>query len=164
MRVKNGLFIKKKLYYFVNRKNKKQKQARKLKWNYKIAGNFLVSDHEKIDKYQRSDPAFLEIPPDNHSICSSISVRGDNFQPQILKSGDTKKWVRGCGGVPPSNNFFRNPPIKTDANPPPPPHLKMKPLDLKNNPPPPFPPLKREVSFHEMIPRKSTINNNLKSS
>ena len=26
------------------------------------------------------------------------------------------------------------------------------------------PPLKREVPFHEMIPRKNTINNNLKSS
>ena len=145
MRVKNGLFIKKKLYYFVNRKNKKQKQARKLKWNYKIAGNFLVSDHEKIDKYQRSDPAFLEIPPDNHSICSSISVRGDNFQPQILKSGDTKKWVpgagfpivRGHGGCPPIQRFFSKPPPHQNRCPSPStPHLKMKPPDLKNNPPP----------------------------
>ena len=44
----------------------------------------------------------------------------------------------------------------------PPPHLKMRPPHLKNTPPPP--PLKREVPFQEMIPRKSTINNNLKSS
>ena len=40
------------------------------------------------------------------------------------------------------------PPLKNEA-----PHLK----------PPPSPPLKREATFHEMIPRKSAINNNLKS-
>ena len=42
------------------------------------------------------------------------------------------------------------------------PHLKMKPPHLKNKPPQ----LKCEAPFHEMIPRKrkSTINNNLKSS
>ena len=39
-------------------------------------------------------------------------------------------------------------------------HLKMKPpSDLKNNPP-----LKHETPFHEIIPRNSTINNNLQSS
>ena len=41
------------------------------------------------------------------------------------------------------------------------PHLKVKPTHLKNKPPTP---LKRETPFHEMIPRKITINNNLKSS
>ena len=41
------------------------------------------------------------------------------------------------------------------------PHLKMKPPHPKNNPPPP---LKHETPFHEIIPRKSTINNKLKSS
>ena len=46
------------------------------------------------------------------------------------------------------------PPIKTEA-----PHLKMKPPSEKQ-----LPPLKREAPFHEMIPRKNTINNNLKSS
>ena len=66
------------------------------------------------------------------------------------------------GGTPsPSYNFFQKPPIRTDA----PPmghthHLKMKPPHLKNKPPS----LKCEAPFHEMIPRKSTINNNLKSS
>ena len=44
---------------------------------------------------------------------------------------------------------------ETDA-----PHLKMKPQYLKKQTPPP---LKRETPFHEMILRKSTINNNLKS-
>ena len=56
---------------------------------------------------------------------------------------------RSIGEYPPSNNFFQNsaPLIETDA--------------------PPWgtpPPLEREAPFHEMIPRKSTVNNNLKSS
>ena len=69
----------------------------------------------------------------------------------------------GMGGAPrPSYNFLETPsPIKTDA---PPwgvtPHLKMKPPPSEKQ----TPPLKREAPFHEMIPRKSTINNNLKSS
>ena len=40
------------------------------------------------------------------------------------------------------------------------------PLKMKSHPSekqPPSPPLKRETPFHEIIPRKSTINNNLKS-
>ena len=54
----------------------------------------------------------------------------------------------------PSYNFFENPhgtplpPLKDEA-----PHLK-------NN----LPPLERESPFHDMISRKSTVNNNLKSS
>ena len=36
------------------------------------------------------------------------------------------------------------------------PHLKMKPLPYEKQ----TPPLKHEAPFHEMIPRKSTINNN----
>ena len=66
--------------------------------------------------------------------------------------------------MPTSYDFFRTSPrIKSDA-----PHGAHAPL--KNEPPPqsekqtPLPPLKREAPFHEMIPRKSTINNNLKSS
>ena len=43
---------------------------------------------------------------------------------------------------------------------PPPPHLKMKPAPSEKQ----TLPLKREAPFHEMIPRKSTINNILKSS
>ena len=42
-----------------------------------------------------------------------------------------------------------------------PPHLKMNPSHLKKKTPPP---LKHETSFHEMIPRKNTINNILESS
>ena len=41
------------------------------------------------------------------------------------------------------------------------------PLPLKNEAPPSekqIPPLKRETPFHKMIPSKSAINNNLKSS
>ena len=64
------------------------------------------------------------------------------------------------GTPPPILQFFSNrpPPIKTDA--PPPmghtPHLKMKPLPYEKQ----TPPLKHEAPFHEMIPRKSTVNNN----
>ena len=39
-------------------------------------------------------------------------------------------------------------------------HLTWSPPSKKTTPPPP---LKSEATFHEMIPRKSTINNNLKS-
>ena len=56
-----------------------------------------------------------------------------------------------------------NPPRKTDALPWGDPPLKNEaPSPLKNEPLPPR--LKRETPFHEMIPRKTTINNNLKSS
>ena len=41
-------------------------------------------------------------------------------------------------------------------------HSKIKSPIWKTTPPPP--PLKRKAPFHEMIPRKSAINNNLKSS
>ena len=41
-----------------------------------------------------------------------------------------------------------------------PPPLKMNPLSEKHPPRP----LKHETPFHELIPRKSTINNHLKSS
>ena len=71
---------------------------------------------------------------------------------------------KGAWGAPPAHPtiFLETPsPIKTDA---PPwgvtPHLKMKPPPSEKQ----TPPLKREAPFHEMIPRKSTINNNLKSS
>ena len=40
------------------------------------------------------------------------------------------------------------------------PHLKMKLPPSEKQPPP----LKHDTPFYEMIPRKSTINNNLKSS
>ena len=43
------------------------------------------------------------------------------------------------------------------------PYSKMKSHIWKTTPPAP-PPLKRNAPFHEMIPRKSKINNNLKSS
>ena len=56
-----------------------------------------------------------------------------------------------------------------------PPPLASKPIPLNGAPPLPLKneahpiwktptPLKREVPFHEMIPRKNTLNNNLKSS
>ena len=69
-------------------------------------------------------------------------------------------------GCPHPLIFFETPPIKTDA---PmghvqPPLKNEAPASEKHPPPPvPCPPLKHEASFHEMIPRKSTINN-LKSS
>ena len=70
----------------------------------------------------------------------------------------------GHGGdtPPPSYDFFsKTPPTKTDA-----PHMEHPPL--LNDPPiwktKPPPSLKHETPFHEMLPRKSTINNNLKSS
>ena len=53
------------------------------------------------------------------------------------------------------------PPIKTDApHGAPLPPLKDEPPHLKNN----LPPLERESPFHNRIPRKSTVNNNLKPS
>ena len=66
---------------------------------------------------------------------------------------------------PPTLLFFLNPPpphpsIKTDA-----PHGAHP--QLKNEAPPsekPIHPSKHEASFHKMIARKSTLNNNLKSS
>ena len=66
----------------------------------------------------------------------------------------------GVGG-PLSYDFFQPPPpTKTNA-----PHGVPPPL--KNEAPPsekqPLP-LKHETPFHKMIPRKSTINNNLNSS
>ena len=65
------------------------------------------------------------------------------------------------GGHPPNLTiFFKTlPPTKTDELAwVPRPHLKMKPPIWKTNHP-----LKDETLFHEMIPRKSTIINNLKS-
>ena len=43
-------------------------------------------------------------------------------------------------------------------------HLKMKRPLPQSEKQAPLPSLKREAPFHEMIPRKSTIINNLKSS
>ena len=65
------------------------------------------------------------------------------------------------GGAPPILQFFLKPPPSKSISPiGRTPHLNIKASHLKNNPPP----LKREAPFHEMIPRKSTINSNLKSS
>ena len=68
----------------------------------------------------------------------------------------------GAWGAPPILRFFfERPPTKTDApHGAPPPPLKMKPSHLENK----HPQLKHETPFHEVIPRKSAINNNLKSS
>ena len=64
---------------------------------------------------------------------------------------------------PPILRFFSPPPppIKTDARHRVHPPFKNEAPNLKNKHPAP---LKRETPFHEMIPRKSTINYNLKSS
>ena len=69
-------------------------------------------------------------------------------------------------GEPSILQFFEPPlpPTKIDAphGQPPPPHthtLKNEATHLKNKLQ-----LKHETKFHEMIPRKSTINNNFKSS
>ena len=71
--------------------------------------------------------------------------------------------VAGHGGHPPHLTiFFRKPPHQNRCPP------MGHPLHLKIKSPPPSekqpPPLKRQVPFHEVIPRKSTINDNLKSS
>ena len=63
--------------------------------------------------------------------------------------------VGAWGVLPPYPMILKTPPIKTDAPHGAPPHLKMKPLPSEKHPP-----LKHEAPFHEMIPRKSTINNN----
>ena len=56
-------------------------------------------------------------------------------------------------GVPPILQFFLNSPYQNRCPP-------WGAPSLKNE----APRLKHETLFHEMIPRKSTINNNLKSS
>ena len=79
--------------------------------------------------------------------------------PNLSRSQGFPRW--GAWGCPSILGFF----LETPLSKPMPsmgctPHLKIKPPHLKNKPNP----LKREALFHEMIPRKSTINNNLKSS
>ena len=75
---------------------------------------------------------------------------------QVLTGFPIVGRVWGGYPTPPCVQFFRKTPHQTSCSsighrlP----HLKMKPPT----------PLKREAPFHEMIPRKSTINNNLKSS
>ena len=71
------------------------------------------------------------------------------------------KWVGGHGGASPILQFFSRAPSHSKSMPPMgrTPHLKMKPPQSEKQ----TPPLKREATFHEMVPRKSTINN-LKSS
>ena len=64
------------------------------------------------------------------------------------------------GGDPHPAIFFENPPIKTDASLWGIPQLKNEARPSEKQ----IPPLKHETPLHEMIPRKSTINNNLKSS
>ena len=66
------------------------------------------------------------------------------------------------GGTLPYYKFFPtpSPPIKTDV-----PSWGVAPLKNEARPSEKqTPPLKREALFHEMIPRKSTMNNNLKFS
>ena len=69
----------------------------------------------------------------------------------------------GAWGAPSdTTNFFQPPPppIKTDV-----PSWGVAPLKNEARPSEKqTPPLKREALFHEMIPRKSTMNNNLKFS
>ena len=85
----------------------------------------------------------------------------------VLKYRFSWKGFLIVGGIPPTIlQFFSNPslPLKSDA--PLPPNgahalLKNEALPSEKQPPPSF---KREGPFHGMIPRKSTINNNLKSS
>ena len=68
--------------------------------------------------------------------------------------------VSHSGGATPHPTIFFNPPppIKTDARHGVHPPFKNEAPHLKNKHPAP---LKRETPFHEMIPRKSTINYNL---
>ena len=70
--------------------------------------------------------------------------------------------MRGC--LPIFWFFFEPPPPPTHSKPMP--SMRCSPLTLKWSSPckKQSPPLKRKKPFHEMIPRKSTINNNLKSS
>ena len=72
--------------------------------------------------------------------------------------------VSHSGGCHPPPTIFRKTSIKTNA-----PQLGAPPFPLKNEASlsekyPPSPLLKREAPFHEMIPRKTEINNNLKYS
>ena len=73
----------------------------------------------------------------------------------VFHSGE-EAW--GVGVPPPILRIFLNPPYQNRCPSPPHPHLKMKPPPSEKQPPL----LKHETPFHEMIPRKSAINNNLK--
>ena len=91
--------------------------------------------------------------------CTSIIITSFHlFQRTIFNNGSGFPIVGKGMGEAPANptTFFENLPIKADS-----PHMKFPPSE--KHPPPP-PPLKCEVPFHEMIPRKSPINNNLQSS
>ena len=107
--------------------------------------------------------ACRENPPPKHlipvpSLCgTSWSPHEEN--PEGGSGFTTVREDRG-GGAPPSNNFFRNPPHQNRCSPWGTPHLKMNSPIWKTT----ALPLKHEAPFHEMIPRKSAINNNLKSS
>ena len=77
--------------------------------------------------------------------------------PRISHSGG------GKGALPPSYNFLQTPPPPPKSIPPMgcSSQLKMIPPSEKEPPPPPS---KHKTPFHEMIPRKRTINNNSESS
>ena len=79
------------------------------------------------------------------------------YPPRVFHSGGAWGWS------PPSSNCFRKTPLPSKPMLPhgAPSNLKMKTPHLKNNP---FPPLRHAAPFHKMVSRKSTINNNLKSS
>ena len=89
--------------------------------------------------------------------------RSTHWLLKILFQYAWKTWFAKVvgGGCPLSYDFLWPPPHQNWF--PPPwdalPHLEMKPPIWKMNSP-----LKHETPFLEMIPRKSTINNNLKSS
>ena len=119
-----------------------------------LAKNFLILPPRKI-------PTNRLLPPHHHHLHQTFILHHH----QMLIPGFSI--VRGHQGAPPPIlQFFSKPVPSTHQNRCSPPmgctlHLKMKPTQLKNKLPPP---LKREAPFHELIPRKSTINNNLKSS
>ena len=88
----------------------------------------------------------------------------DLYQPVQNKIMATCRVSHSGGGPTPILQvFLKNSPPEPMLSPWGTPPLKNEAHHLKNTPPPP-PQLKHETPFHEMIPRKSTIDNNLKSS
>ena len=131
--------LKKKMYYLVNRKNKKQKQPCKFKENYKIAGIFLwlviMKKQTNIrDQNLHFWKSLLIIIVSVLPFCQGGQLSAPNFEKgkyKKLSAWDRVSHSGGHGGCPPpSNDFFGNPS-----------HQNRCPLALpphKNEAPPPI--------------------------
>ena len=114
-----------------------------------LKGNFC--HYLFIFKFRCTNALALSL---THSITSNKPFLIKGFRVSYSRVG-------GMAEHSPNPTFFFENPLSKLMLPmghPPPPNLKMKLPPSEKQPPP------REVPLHEMIPKKYTINNNLKSS